>query len=118
MLFFGTRARNTNFEATLNHPFAAQVVGGLVFRRAAADCFEVSFLCVAASHGGIGVGSTLVDKLAALARRRRVARVVTHADEAAVSFWAEHGFAKAPVPKTLDKWINHYSASTFMALAP
>lgn len=93
------------------------VVGGLVYRRADADVFEIAFLAVAESHRGRGLGVAMVARVLALAKKAG-AKIVTHADETAVEYWRRAGFAETPIPKRLARWINHYDASVFMACTP
>ena len=105
----------TGCWAAIEYPSGA-VVGCLVFRRAMnLEVLEVSFLAVAPTHRNRGIGAALCGRLKALGKKAS-SKLVTHADNMAVEYWARVGFSVAKIPKYLDKWLNHYDESTFMLM--
>eukprot|EP00962_Isochrysis_galbana_P031601 scaffold10291_cov146-Isochrysis_galbana.AAC.5 len=100
--------------------FDGEVVGGVTYRRHAAQAFaEIAFCAVAATHQVRGYGTRLMNQLKEHCKREGIHFLLTYADNHAIGYFRKQGFQKQVTMKR-ERWLGYikdYDGGTLMECA-
>ena len=101
------------------HDENGTAIAGACMRRACADMFQLTFLCVEDDyrlHKRYHFGTLLLRRLLSHARQYRAGKVAVYADNDAVGFFEKHKFQPSNLPDNLVFWLDEYLGAKLMAV--